>query len=328
MEKFFLIVLSCLALIGCGSSNLEQARLEDQKVISDLKAKLADAQSAAEIRQNEIDRLTRQMQDVTSKNNELQNLLKARTEQKSGKSEPPGRVELLGAKALAEYKAEQLSRRVEKLTADLDQRERELAEINKKTKTQGTEVEQLRQTVAELQKTDANRTAELQGRIESITKQLKERSDAAEQFKRELNERTELLNALKNAVTDASTLKTSAESENAKLRQALEDTKKQLEAANAATEEARQEAVKFHAYGEQVHTQLGQWKQYAEQMKQEAERLNSELQAATTEVAQLQEQVQTLQAEIQKPSTVERLLQPPDVPGENTPGEQQTKSLY
>lgn len=72
MIRIFLIVLSGLALMGCGSSNFEQARLEDQKVISDLKAKLADAQSAMEIRQHEIDRLTRQMQDVTSKNNELQ----------------------------------------------------------------------------------------------------------------------------------------------------------------------------------------------------------------------------------------------------------------
>jgi chromosome segregation ATPase len=323
MIRIFLIVLSGLALLGCGSSNLEQTRLEDQKVISDLKAKLVDAQSAMEVRQHDIDRLTRQIQDVTGKNNELQNLLSAKAEQKPAKSEPPGRVELLGAKALAEYKAEQLSRRVEKLTADLDRKEQELAEINKTTKTQATEVEQLRQTVAQFQKTDANRTAELQARMESVSKQLKERSDAAEQFRQELNERTELLNALKNAVADASKLKTNAESENAKLRQTLEETKKQLEAANTATEEARQEAVKFHAYGEQIYTQLGQWKQYAEQMKQESERLNNELQTATNEVAQLQEQVQTLQAEMQKPSTVERLLQPPDVPGE-----QQTKSLY
>ncbi len=208
MRKLLLIMLSSLALLGCGESELQQARIQDQKAISDLKSQLSEAKDSLDARLKEKEQQVQQVQELTSKLNQVEKAIAAKAQAEKTKAKgDESRVELMGAKAIAEFKAEQLHRRVEKLTQDLSVKEQEVASIRQNAQQQSGEVEQLRARVTELQKADQSRTAELQSRLESIGKELKERSAAAEQFKRELDEKAELLNALKNAVSDASKLK-------------------------------------------------------------------------------------------------------------------------
>lgn len=331
MWKLFVILLSGLALFGCGESELQQARTQDQKTISDLKSQVVEAREALDARLKENEQLAKQVQDLTQKVGERERLLAAKAEQErkpaKGKGEE-GRVELMGAKAIAEYKAEQLSRRVEKLTQDLNAKEQEVSSIRQNAQQQNAEVEQLRQRVAALQKAEQTRTTELQSKLDSIAAELKERSAAAEKFKQELDEKTGLLSALKNAVSDASKLKSGAEAEGAKLREDLAEALKQLEAAQGVAGQAREETAKVQAYNEQIQQKLAEWMQYGEQMKQEVERLTQQVNASASEISQLREQLQAAQAKLEEhaPSTIDRIIGGPESKEEAAPG--RSSSLF
>lgn len=231
----------------------------------------------------------------------------------SGISDPV-RIKLMGAKALAEFRAKQLSERLDKLGKDLEAKEQELKTIREDAKNKDEEVQTLTKRMDELRATADAKTAELSGRIEKVTKELSQRSAEAKQLEDQLNEKTGLLDALKNAVGDAGRLKARAEAEGARLKKELDETQKQLEAKtqeseqrgkqveelrqgltnadqqieqlNAATAKLRNRVEQLQAAQEQGGQEIGQLRAEWERSKQEAEQYRSEADRAREEVVQ------------------------------------------
>lgn len=160
------------------------------------------------------------------------------------------RIGLIGAKALAEFKAAKLSKRLDELKEDLDRKETALKEIAENARTKDDEIAALRERIEELQASEQTRTAELRARLQEIEKQLKERSAEAQRHKNELDEKQGLLDALKGAASDAGRLKAAAESRVKELEARVADLQAQLTKAAGDAERAGQQIADLQAQSE------------------------------------------------------------------------------
>jgi chromosome segregation ATPase len=150
---FRLILLLILAFLaqGCGEDQVEKSRPKpstgtdriekeraasptNQDIILDLKSRLMVSREELDRQKTEnrnlqdrLESVTRKLHAVESEAEKLRADL-SKAAPRSSKSFPD-RVNLMGAKALAEFKAKQLSQRVEKLSQDLESKESELAGI-------------------------------------------------------------------------------------------------------------------------------------------------------------------------------------------------------
>ncbi|MBM3302522.1 MAG: hypothetical protein FJY85_21530, partial [Deltaproteobacteria bacterium] len=203
----------------------------------------------------------------------------------------PGRIGLLGAKALAEHKAAELNKRLDVLTKDLNQKEQTLQSITQSAKAKEEEVQRLSKRVEELQAENESRTGDLNKRMLQLTKDLNESSTAAKQFKQELKEKEELLTALKIAVTDAGRLKETAEKENERLGKALADTTQQLAASREDAEQQRRLVAQLTGQLEQTHQNAVAWHQEAQRLSNEVQQLAGQMESLKQESENLKNQI-------------------------------------
>lgn len=303
-----LLIGLALVLSGCGQAPVEKvpppkdsskdigAAVESQ--LSHLRQDLAQQQARnAEL----VDRIQSLMDKLAGKEKEVAQLL-GTEHAKGSESETPGRrgpgdtnrIGLLGAKALAEHKAAQLSKRLDALTKDLQQKEQALDGIRRNAKQKEEQVQTLKKKIEELQSHNEARTAQLGEKMQELTQQLTESTSATEQFKQELKEKEELLSALKNAANDAARLKGAAEKEVESLAGKLADTMKQLQVARADADHQRQTVAQLSSQLDQVRQEaaslkeavqkaerdIGQYSGEAEGFKQETEKLFTQLKQA------------------------------------------------
>jgi chromosome segregation ATPase len=321
------ILMIGLALIfqGCGEHRTDKSPADTQpaqKLVSDLQSTLAQSRENLDREKERNLELMQRVQSQLDKLNEAEGSVRgskptevSRGEEASDKK----RIELMGAKAIAEYRAEQFRRRLDELSSDLDLKERELETIRQNSVKKDQEVQQLRQTIEELQAADRTRTAELNSRLEQITRDLEARSAVADAFKKDLDEKTELLGALKNAVSDASKLKSNAEAEITRLQGDLGQALRQLEASQAQFSQERQdlglardyinqyqteierlrqevgrtyaETERSQQEAEQIRVTAESWKQQAEQFFAEAERSRQEAEQFRVEVDRARQEI-------------------------------------
>jgi chromosome segregation ATPase len=303
LVRYGLVLVSGLAFAfaqGCGGSSQQKPAAEKgqgQAVVSTLQDQLARAHDDIQREQARNEELVAQVQSLTEKLRQAQ-----REPGKPGKvaTQPPreargergtdeSKIQLMGAKAIAEYRAAQLSRRLDALSKNLDRKEAEMAAIRQTAQSKEAEVGQLRQQIEKLQAGEKARTVELNSRVEQISKDLANRSAEAKKFKQELDEKSGLLDALKNAVTDASKLKSAAENEVTQLRAELAETTKQLETARNVAEQNKSVAE--------------QWQQEAEQFRAKAEASDKELQSQAERAQAAEKELQTLKAQTEELSS-------------------------
>jgi len=361
LAPYGVILLSGLAIVflqGCGGSPPQPAaeKEQGQSVISTLQSQLAQAHDAVQREQARNEELIVQVQSLTAKLKQAQNDLakSAKIDRKSATS-PVGearkkgapdesKIQLMGEKAIAEHRAAQLRRRLDELSKDLDRKESEMAAIRQKAQSKETEVEQLRQQIEKLQAADRSRTAELNTRLEQITRDLENRSSEVKKLKQEVDSKGDLLDALKNAVADAGKLKATAENEVTRLRAEMAEMSNQLETAKAVAEQNKTLAEQNRSIAEQNKSVAEQWQQEAEQFRMKAEAAEKDLQsqrekaqASEKELQDLKAQTEELNSRIQAlerepegeaeqpgPSRIERLLKGPQA--QETP--ESKSSLY
>lgn len=323
-----IVLLGALVLMcqGCGSVSTETPapdKGQSKQSVFDLHAQLAQARDELQREQEHSADLQAQVQSLTQKAADMQSELakartsKARTEAPrpsagAAASKDPARIQLMGEKAIAEFRAAQLSQRLEELSKDLDRKEAELESIHQTAQAKDKEVALLRQQIDKLQAGEQTRTAELNTRLDQINKELAERSAAAQKFKQELDEKTDLLNALKNAVADASQLKSTAETENSRLQTELADAKSQVESltqlANQWKEEADrrgEETEKAAQDAAQKGQEADQWRAEAERYRSQAETSAKELQEAKARAEELTGRLQAMEGEAEAPEPQE-----------------------
>lgn len=329
--NIFLILGSMLLLQACGDSQLDKLRMEAeqrQKHTAGLESQLNQARDALARQQDEKSRLVSELDLQRQKIKELE----ARAAKGVEPSQPlvrevpdAGKIGLMGAKAVAEFKAEQLSKRLDKLRADLDAKEKELARINQLANQKDAEVAKLKESIEKLQAEEQARVEELQSRLGNISKELKQRSAEASKFKLDLQEKSELLEALKNAVADAGKLKSSAEAENANIRSELATTRKQLEETKAQASLDRQDLQDCAAWAEKASKELEQQRAGLEQYRTDTDRLRQEGEQLKAAYAELTRKIQAAEAAQERESTIDKILEAPNV---GSTAEGTSSSLY
>jgi chromosome segregation ATPase len=312
-----LIVGSMMVLQACGDSQVDKLRMEaDQrgKQVADLQAQLAQTREALARQQDEKSQLGDQLSSLQLKIRELEaqaqkKVEAARTEAKEAPD--AGKIGLLGAKAVAEFRAQQLSKRLDKLSADLDKKEQELVKINQISKQKDLELTKLKERIEKLQAADQNRVGELQAKLENISKELEQRSSVATQSQQELKEKSDLLVTLKNAVTDATKLKAASEAEAERLRTELGQITKQLETTKARAAADSQDLQDCAAWAEKAAKELKNQQAAMQQYKGETERLQKEGEQLKSALAELNNKIRAAEAAQEQGSPIDRILESP-----------------
>lgn len=246
-----IVILVSPIIYGCGSSDKSGSATEQyQQLISSLRSDLDGARKELEA-QTDLNRsLDDQIQSLTSKLDEIER------QSSVGVSEPDhssagssagfdsqSRVALMGAKALAEFKAEQLNAGLEKLTKQLRAKEGELATALGRTQTLSAEVSRLKETVSEATEQYDNLSAQRNTQVGQMSAELKKLSSQVNDLKQDVAEKDELVVTLKKAYSDAAQLKSAAETEANRLRNELSNMNSHLASYRDAAERGAQETA-------------------------------------------------------------------------------------
>ncbi len=290
MNKLFLrpLVLTTflIGLLACGSEMPQKTSVEpdsNQKLVSDLQETITQAKQNLDKEKEHNAQLMQRVQSLLEALTEAEKRFSALQKGEASDISPEAerkRIELMGAKALAEFRAEQFRRRLDELSQDLDAKEKELETIRQNAREKDAEVQQLRKAIEQIQLAEKTRNQELSARMEQISRDLEQRTAAAEQFKKDLEEKNELLAALKNAVSDASKLKANAEAEITRLNNQLADVTKQLQDSQALAAQQQQDLAA-------AQNRLTQSQQEIQRLAQEVQTWQYEYQRSREEIEKI-----------------------------------------
>ncbi len=293
-----LLITACsIIILGCGENhapNAQPATDAAQKLIQDLQTQLTQARENLARQQDRNSELIDRLQGVVERLNERERAASAEQGGTVGSKgeQDDGRIQLMGQKALAEYKADQLALRVDKLSLDLDRKEQELETIRTEAEQKDTGVRKLTKSIDELQEAEKTRTAELNSRLQQIGRELDDRTATANKLKSDLEEKTELLAALKNAVGDASRLKSGAEAEIARKQSELDQAYNELAITRENLQKERQEVARLSGLYENAREDISRYKLEFEQWKAEAEHKHQQLDEWIAEADRRQQEIE------------------------------------
>jgi chromosome segregation ATPase len=303
------VLLIGLALLfqGCGDTEVEKSKAEatqSREVIAKLQSQLAEARDGLARQQAENRQLSETVRTFDQKIAQIQVAAEKAAEESRRRREassatPEGngdadqsRITLMGAKAVAEFKAAQLSQRLERLKKDLDRKEEELARIREDAQKKDDEIQMLTKKVEELQAQDQTRSAEVNSKLEHLGKELEKRSAESRQLKKDLDDKVGLLEALKNAVADAGRLKATAEAEASGLSNQISELTRQLTASQNDVKACRQEIARLQSEGEGRRQEVASLQTESEGFRQEIVRLQGLIEKSRQETARLQGEMQ------------------------------------
>jgi chromosome segregation ATPase len=296
-----------------GADKLAAQAEQSRKHAAHLESQLAKTSEALARQKDENSRLARQLDSIRNKVQALEaQSEKNKTAGDQMKEAPDvGKIGLLGAKAIAEFKVEQLSKRVDKLGADLNSKDRELVKLNQLAKRKDDELTKLKDRIDKLQSTDQGRVKDLQTKFENTFKELQKRTAAANKAQQDLKDKSELLATLQNAVSDAAKLKSAAEAETKKLSAQLAQTTKQLETSNSKAAADKRDLQDCSDWAEKAANKLKQQQAAMKQYHDETEHLRKEGSLLKAALAKLEHRVKTAKAPQKHESTIDRILEAP-----------------
>ncbi len=302
-HRTVLIAAAILIFQGCGETPVEvqpRETAQSQKAATDLQSQLVRAEQ-------ELTALRRENKQLEAK---VEALTEERSKEETGRDDK--KIELLGAKAIAEFQVDQLNRRLDKLQADLNAKDNDLASIRQTAEQRESQVEELTRNIQQLKAEESKRTADLTSRLDKIGKELEQSSSESSELKRSLDERDQLLATLKNAVSDASKLKAQAESEENRLRAELAEAAKKLASAKTASDQDRQAISQLQAQEEEAREQVVKYSQAADECKLASDRLEQEVNKLRAEVSDLTSRVRAAQpTQKDQTSVIDRILDEP-----------------
>jgi DNA repair exonuclease SbcCD ATPase subunit len=137
------------------------------------------------------------------------------------------RIALMGAKAVAEFKAQQAERRLESITADLTKKDDELKGALEQVEASSHENENLKNKLETLNTETVQKKSELEETVKKLEATIAERNSVIIKMEAESKEKEDLLNTLKKAWSDATQLKSAAEADLKKLKTSFADCQNQ-----------------------------------------------------------------------------------------------------
>ncbi|MEW6350071.1 MAG: hypothetical protein AB1646_13475 [Thermodesulfobacteriota bacterium] len=215
------------------------------------------------------------------------------------------RIKLMGAKALAEFKADKLGKRVEGLEQGLKEKDEELTRLRAEAKEKEGQVHALTRQVQELQSVEQTRSSQVEAALTDMKARLAERADESKRLKKQLGDSQELLAALKTAVADSSRLKEEAEAHLAKLNKRIKELQGQASQAYATAEQYKQEYLNLSAQMKQTTKDLGQCREAAKQSKEQLAKTKAQVEQLTETAEYLEsdrnryvQEIQTLRSQV------------------------------
>ncbi|MEJ2718219.1 MAG: hypothetical protein P8182_13965 [Deltaproteobacteria bacterium] len=212
------------------------------------------------------------------------------------------RIELMATKALAEYKAKRERERLDKLTSDLGEKEKELETLKEDALAKDREAKMLKAKIEEIQATADKRVAVLDSEMKKLNNELQQVSSEAERLKHEVEDKTGLLQTLKAAATDAGKLKASAESELSRLRAQLDETQQELDKAQSEREEFRQGIQLLQSQVEQSTQERDQYREAAEKLQSEADQARKNVEDLKGQISKLKSELEAFQPASETPA--------------------------
>jgi chromosome segregation ATPase len=330
--SYGLIVFMSMVLLvqGCGDSKVEKPQTgagEGTEAVSNIESQAVQPQkdiSPPEKKVNATGAGTR----AAVAEGQLDRKPSGAAVQREGRDEQ-SRIRLMAEKALAEFKAKRQRDRLERLTTDLEEKETELERLKENALAKEREAATLKTKIEHIQTAADKRVAELDTELKKIAEELNEASSEAERLKREVDDKTGLLQALKNAAADAGKLKASAESELSRLRGQLDETQQELDKAQGEREEFRQEIQLLQSQIEQSSQERDQYREAAEKLQSEADQARQDVEDLRNQITKLRSEVEAFQPAAEAPaekaqSRVDLILRLP-MKGE---GSEQASNLY
>ncbi len=252
-----LLIVASVSLISCSQST-------DQNVPANHTASLGQSASVeAELKQTR-DRLT----SAETENRELQASNKMLTEKlkeiqeaaeveakKAVSGTPSGgpsgavpeqtRIALMGAKAIAEFRAREAERHVESLKAELSKKDDEMRAALEKVESISHENDDLKNKLDTLSADTAQKEMELDQTVKKLESTVSERATTIAKQDADLKEKEDLIGTLKKAWSDASQLKTSLEAGLNQAKTNLAECEKQNNGLKASLDQQQKETAKY-----------------------------------------------------------------------------------
>ncbi len=166
------------------------------------------------------------------------------------------KIALMGAKAIAEFKAEQAVRRLESLTADLSKRDDDLKKALVDLEIVSQEREGLKKEFESLKAESRNTRSQLEDTLSKLEARLAEKNDLVSKIEGELNDKEELLNTLKKAWSDATQLKSNAEEQLSQIKNNFNECQNQVANMRGLLDQSRTESTRITAEFEGLKKEL------------------------------------------------------------------------
>ena len=166
------------------------------------------------------------------------------------------RIALIGAKAIAEFKAEQAVRRLESLTSDLSKRDDDLKKALVDLEIVSQEREGLKKEFESLKADSRNTQSQMEDTLSKLEARLAEKSDLVSKIEAELNDKEELLNTLKKAWSDATQLKSNAEERLSQINNNFNECQNQVAQMRGLLDQSRTESTRITAEFEGLKKEL------------------------------------------------------------------------
>ncbi len=249
----------------------------------------------------------KELQDATEKENN-----NASNGKRSGGPSDQTRIALMGAKAVAEFKAQQAERRLESLTSDLAKRSDDLKGALEQVEASSHENEDLKKQLEALKTEAAQKESDLEQTVKKLESTIAGRTSVIANREAELKEKEDLLNTLKKAWSDATQLKSGAEADLRQLKTNFADCQNQVAQFKASVDQQRKENERLAVELENLKKDYSSCMTQSQQLKAQSDAYIKQIQdlkSTGDQQTKKQHADQTVPTEDKKPSSViEKLL--------------------
>jgi len=222
------------------------------------------------------------------------------------------RIALMGAKAIAEFRAQQTEKRLESVTAELTKKDDDLKSALEQLEAASHENGQLKNQLETATAEADQEKSELEQTVKKLESTIAERTSAIGKLEASSKEKEDLLNTLKKAWSDATQLKGSAEADLNQFKTSFAEYQNQTNQLKTSLEEEKKATGRLSGELESLKKDYSSCMAQAQQLKAQADAYLKQIQDfKSTNVDQAPKQQVTVpvpKANEKPSSIIEKLL--------------------
>jgi chromosome segregation ATPase len=312
---FALVIGITLLVQGCFNGESSQLKLQIRQIqeqSSQINTELSKAQDSLVEEQKKNAELFHELQLMKEKSAQKESHSEKSVESDSDSSvsradkpevqglDKKAKIQILGEKALTQYKLARLNERLDTLNKDLSLKQRQMESLESGNNEKALVIERLTGEIAELSERNEKRTRDLQGELDKTIKDLENQSSSLEKTKRQLAEITTRNRELEGKLSETASLKETIEGKLGDVQSKLVGALQQVDKLSSEAAAARKTAERFREEHEKSRAEVDAARKDSQVLKAQLDELVPKLQALEASVRQAQGD-----------SSIERILQQP-----------------